>query len=56
MLTTAFSAAPLIKRSVAVRSSPMPLTAFAQRPSVLARPRQAPQQLSLFGPPGAVRR
>jgi hypothetical protein len=56
MLTPAFSAAPLIARSGTVRSSPMPLAAVAQRPSVLARPRQATQQLSLFGPPGAVRR
>ncbi|HEX4232687.1 MAG TPA: hypothetical protein VH041_00140 [Caldimonas sp.] len=56
MLTSVYSAAPLMTKSGVVRSSPMPLTAVAQRPSVLARPRQVPQQLSLFGPPGAVRR
>jgi hypothetical protein len=56
MLISAFSTTPLIARSGAVRLAPMPLTAVAQRPSVLARPRQVPQQLSLFGPPGAIRR
>jgi hypothetical protein len=56
MLTSAFASAPLIARIGAVRTSPMPLAEFTQRPSVLARPRQVPQQLSLFGPPGVVRR
>ena len=55
MLTSAFASAPLIPRTGAVRMSPAPV-ALAQRPSVLARPRQVPQQLSLFGPPGGVRR
>ena len=56
MLTSAFSSAPLIARTAVARTSPMPLAEFTQRPSVLARPRQVPQQLSLFGPPGAIRR
>jgi len=53
MLTSTF--APLLPRTGAVRMAPVPL-AVAQRPSVLARPRHVPQQVSLFGPPGAVRR
>ena len=56
MLTSAFVSAPLIARTGAVRSAHVPLAAVAQRPLVLARPRHMPQQLSLFGPPGAVRR
>ena len=57
MLTSAFVSAPLISRSGGVvRIAPAPLTAVSQRPPVLARPTHAPQQLSLFGPPGVVRR
>jgi hypothetical protein len=56
MLIAAHTSAPLIPRTGSVRMSPGPLAAIGQRPPVLARARQAPQQLSLFGPPGAVRR
>ena len=56
MFTSAFASAPLISKTGAARTSPAPLAAFAQRPLVLARPRHVPQQLSLFGPPGGVRR
>jgi hypothetical protein len=57
MLTSAFVSAPLISRSGGVvRMAPAPLAAVAKRPPVLARPTHAPQQLSLFGPPGVVRR
>ena len=56
MLTSAFASAPLIPRTGVARTSPMPLVAVAQRPQVLTRPRSMPQQLSLFGPPGAIRR
>jgi hypothetical protein len=56
MLTSAFVSAPLIYRTGAVRTSPAPLAAVAQRPRVLTRPAQVPQQLSLFGPPGVLRR
>jgi hypothetical protein len=56
MLIATHTSAPLIPRSGSVRMSPGPLAAVGQRPPVLARPRQTPQQLSLFGPPGAVRR
>ena len=55
MLTAASATAPLIPKTGAVRTSPMPL-AVVQRPQVLMRPRAMPQQLSLFGPPGATRR
>ncbi|MGZ8471817.1 MAG: hypothetical protein ACXWZ7_20685 [Gemmatirosa sp.] len=55
MLTSAFVSASFVRGSGAVRASPVPV-AHAQRPSVLARPRHVPQQLSLFGPPGAIRR
>ncbi len=41
---------------VGAAASTLPaVTAFSQRPSVLARQRYQPQQLSLFGPPGAFR-
>jgi hypothetical protein len=56
MLTSAHASAPLIPSTGAVRMSPPPRATVAQRPAVLARPPQAPQQLSLFGPPGAARR
>jgi hypothetical protein len=57
MLTSAFASAPLISRTGgAVRIDPAPLTATSRRPPVLARPTHAPRQLSLFGPPGVVRR
>jgi hypothetical protein len=57
MLTSAFVSAPLISRSGGVvRLSAAPHAAVSQRPPVLARPAHAPQQLSLFGPPGVVRR
>jgi hypothetical protein len=57
MLTSAFVSAPLISRTGGVvRMAPSPLAAVARRPLVLARPTHAPQQLSLFGPPGVVRR
>lgn len=57
MLTSAFVSAPLISRSGGVvRMAPVPLAAVSQRPPVLARPTHAPQQLSLFGPPGVIRR
>ena len=55
MLTAASATATLIPKTGAVRTSPMPL-AVVHRPQVLARPRAMPQQLSLFGPPGAIRR
>ena len=55
MLTAASATAPLIPKTGAVRTFPMPL-ATVQRPQVLMRPRAMPQQLSLFGPPGAIRR
>ena len=56
MLTSAYASAPLIPKTGAARAAPTPRLAVAQRPSVLARPRQVPQQLSLFGPPGVARR
>ena len=55
MLTAASATAPLIPKTGAVRASSLPL-AVVRRPQVLARPRTMPQQLSLFGPPGAIRR
>ncbi len=55
MLTSAFATASLIPNAGAVRTAPAPL-AVAQRPQVLARPHRVPQQLPLFGPPGAIRR
>jgi hypothetical protein len=55
MPTSAFIAVPLISRTGGPRSWPAPLAAVAQRPRVLARPSQMPQQLSLFGPPGGRR-
>ena len=55
MLTSAFATASLIPRSGAVRTAPAPLAAVS-RPQVLTRPRAMPQQLSLFGPPVAIRR
>ena len=55
MLTAASTTAPLIPKTGAVRTSRMPLD-VVHRPQVLARPRAMPQQLSLFGPPGALRR
>jgi hypothetical protein len=55
MLTSASATASLIPKTGALRTTPMPL-AVAHRPQVLARPRAMPQQLSLFGPPGALRR
>jgi len=54
MLTSASATASLIPKTGAVRTTPVPL-AVVHRPQVLAR-RAMPQQLSLFGPPGAVRR
>lgn len=57
MLTSAFVSTPLISRTGGVvRMLPGPLAAGAQRPLVLARPPHVAQQMSLFGPPGAVRR
>jgi len=56
MFTSAYASAPLISRTGAARTSPAPLAAVAQRPLVLARPHHVPQQMSLFGPPGALRR
>jgi hypothetical protein len=57
MLPSAFVSAPLISRTGGVvRMAPAPLAAVTKRPPVLARPTQAPQQLSLFGPPGVLRR
>jgi hypothetical protein len=55
MLTSASAAASLIPKTGAVRTTPMPLE-VVHRPQVLSRPRAMPQQLSLFGPPGAIRR
>jgi len=55
MLTPAFATASLIPKSGAVRTAPAPLD-VVHRPQVLTRPRAMPQQLSLFGPPGAIRR
>jgi hypothetical protein len=54
MLTFASATASLIPKT-AVRTTPVPL-AVVHRPQVLSRPRAMPQQLSLFGPPGAIRR
>jgi hypothetical protein len=57
MLTSAFVSAPLISRTGGVvRMAPAPLATVTKRPPVLARPTHAPQQLSLFGPPGVLRR
>ena len=55
MLTSAFTTASLLPKSGAVRTAAVPL-AVVHRPQVLARPHVMPQQLSLFGPPGAIRR
>jgi hypothetical protein len=55
MPTSAFIAVPLISGSGFARTSPAPLASVAQRPRVLARPPQASQQLTLFGPPGGRR-
>jgi hypothetical protein len=55
MLTSASATASLIPKTGAVRTTPMPLT-VVHRPQVLSRPRAMPQQLTLFGPPGAIRR
>jgi hypothetical protein len=56
MLTSAFATAPLIPKTGVALTSPMPLGVVARRPQVLVRPRAMPQQLSLFGPPGVIRR
>ena len=55
MLTSTFATASLLPKSGAVRTAAVPL-AVVHRPQVLARPHVMPQQLSLFGPPGAIRR
>lgn len=55
MPSTSFVAASLIARSSGYRTQPAPFTAVPQQPRVLARAPHAPQQLSLFGPPGGRR-
>ena len=55
MLTYTFATASLLPKSGVVRPAAVPL-AVVHRPLVLARPHAMPQQLPLFGPPGAIRR
>jgi len=50
-----FVAASLVARSNAYRTQLAPFAAVPQQPRVLARAPHAPQQLSLFGPPGGRR-
>jgi hypothetical protein len=54
MPNTPLAAAPLIARSGGYRSQSAPFAAVPQQPRVLARA-AAPQQLTLFGPPGGRR-
>jgi hypothetical protein len=55
MPNTPLAAAPLIARSGGYRSQSAPFAAVPQQPRVLARAPHAPQQLTLFGPPGGRR-
>jgi len=55
MPNTPFVAASLSARLSGYRTQPAPFAATPQQPRVLARAPHAPQQMSLFGPPGGRR-